>query len=130
MSPPVTRAPVFAACGMIILCLTLPFATAVAADRSGEGYLLLWLLGAKIAEQNDQQRIDINSATAEELHAVPGVERHQALRIIAHRPYAKLPELVRAGFSPITIEHLARFLVVEPDSPSALPRRAGRPSPR
>ena len=129
--PLVTRAPVLAACGIVILSLTLPFGTAVAANsRSGEGPLLLWLLGVKIAKDHDQQRIDINSATFEELRAVPGVDRQQALRIIAQRPYVKLEELARAGFSSTTIERLAQFLLVDHDSPSALPNPAGTPSSR
>jgi DNA uptake protein ComE-like DNA-binding protein len=129
--PLVTRAPVLAACGIVILSLTLPFGAAVAANsRSGDGPLLLWLSGVKIAKEHDQQRIDINSAMLEELLAVPGVGRPQALRIIAQRPYTKLEELARAGFSSITIERLAKFLVVEPNSPSALPGPAGTPRSR
>jgi DNA uptake protein ComE-like DNA-binding protein len=87
-------------------------------------------LGVKIAKDHDQQRIDINSATFEELRAVPGVDRQQALRIIAQRPYVKLEELARAGFSSTTIERLAQFLLVDHDSPSALPNPAGTPSSR
>jgi helix-hairpin-helix protein len=131
MNPSLTRGRVLAACGIVILSLAFLFAPAVAADRpSGEGQLLLWLLGLKISQEHEHQRIDINSATVEELQAVPGMERHQAFRIIAHRPYAKLEDLVRADLSPVTIERLARFLVVDPDWPSALPGRAGTPGSR
>jgi helix-hairpin-helix protein len=129
MNPSVTRGRVPAACGIVILSLAFLFAPAVAADRpSGGGQFLLWLLGLKMARE--RPRIDINSATVEELRAVPGMERHQALRIVAQRPYAKLEDLARADLSPITIERLARFLVVGPDWPSALPDPAGTPRSR
>ena len=131
MNHPSTRAPVIAACGIVIVSLMLPLGTAVAASsRSGDGELLLWLFGLKIAQEHEQPRIDINSATFDELRAVPGVGRGNALHIIAQRPYGKLDELARAGLSRITIQRLARFLVVDSDSPSALPGAAGRPSLR
>ena len=131
MNHPPNRAPVIAACGIVIVALVLPFGTAVAASsRSGDGQFLLWLFGLKIAQEQEQPRIDINSGTFEELRAVPGVGRGHALQIITQRPYAKLEELVRAGLSPITIQRLARFLVVDSDAPSALPDPAGRPNLR
>lgn len=128
MNPSVTRGRVLAACGIVILSLAFLFAPAVAADRpSSGGQFLLWLLGLKMAREHERPRIDINSATVEELRAVPGMERHQAVRIVAQRPYAKLEDLARADLSPLTIERLARFLVVNPDWPSALPGPAGTP---
>ena len=131
MNHPPNRAPVIAACGVVIVSLVLPFGTAVAASsRSGDGQFLLWLFGLKIAQEQEQPRIDVNSATFEELRAVPGVGRSHALQIIAQRPYGKLEELARAGLSSITIQRLARFLVIDSDSPSALPDPAGRPNLR
>lgn len=128
---PLTRGRLLAACGIVIFSLTLPFAAAVAADRpSGAGQLLLWLWGFKIAQGHDRQRIDVNSATVDELRAVPGIDRRQALRIIAQRPYATLQGLARADLSPMTIDRLAQFLVVDPDWPSALPGPAGTPTSR
>jgi len=65
--------------------------------------------------------IDVNSATLEQLGSVPGIDRRQALRIIAQRPYATPSDLLRAGLSPSLIERLAALLTVDPDWPSALP---------
>ena len=131
MNHPATRALVIATCGIVLLFLMLPIGTAVAASsRSGGGELMLWLLGLKIAQEQEPTRIDINSATFNELRAVPGVGRSDALQIIAQRPYAKLAELARAGMSPLTIQRLTQFLVVDSDSSSALPGPAGRPSLR
>lgn len=84
-----------AACG-IVTFLAFLFSPAVAADRpSRDERLLLWLLGLKTAREHEDPRIDINAATVEELQAVPGMERDQALRIIAQRPYATLQDLAR-----------------------------------
>ena len=124
MNPSVTRGRVLAACGIVILSLAFLFAPAVAADRpSSGGQFLLWLLGLKMAREHERTRIDINSATVEELRAVPGMERHQAGRIVAQRPYAKLEDLARADLSPLTIERLARFLGRQ----SRLAERTSRP---
>lgn len=111
------------ACGILILSLASSPALPAAAERpSNAGQLLFWLLGLNVTrEQGRPSKIDVNSASVEELGAVPGIERRQVLRIVAQRPYAKLPDLVRAGLSPRLIERLAAFLTVAPDSPSALP---------
>ena len=131
MNPSPTPGRLLAACSIVLLSLALSFAPALGADRhSGGGQLLLWLLGLKMAEDDERPRVDINSATFEELRTVPGLERHQARRIIAERPYATLQDLVRAGLSTIIIERLARFLSVDSDWPSALPDRAGAPGAR
>jgi helix-hairpin-helix protein len=123
ITPSLTRGRVLAACSIVILALALLFIPAAAADRpSGGGQLVLWLLRVRMAQEHEDRKIDINSATVEELRALPGIERHHALRIIGQRPYAKLQDLARAGLSPITIERLARFLAVDPDWPSALLR--------
>ena len=107
-----------------------PLATAVEGSSSG-GRLLFWLLGVHMAREEGRfGKIDVNSATVEELETVPGVGRRHAVRIVAQRPYAKLPDLARAGLSPRVIERLAAFLVVAPEWPSALSGRPTVPQPR
>jgi hypothetical protein len=114
---------------MAVLSLAFLSAPAVAADRpSREGQLLLWLLGLTVAGEHERPRTDINSATVDELQAVPGMERRQALRIVARRPYATLQDLARADLSLERIGRLERFLVVGPAWPSALPGPARTPS--
>lgn len=123
MKPSLTRVRVLAVGAILILSFALlPALPAAAEHPSNTGQLFFWLLGLNMArEQGTPWKIDINSATADELGSVPGIERRQALRIIAQRPYAKLPDLVRAGLSPHLIERLRAFLTVDPDGPSALP---------
>jgi competence protein ComEA len=110
-------------CSMVILASAFGI-TPVAADSfSSRGELVLWLLGLTMAHDHGAQKVDVNSATVEELRTVPGIERRQALRIVAGRPYAKVEDLARAGLSPLTIERLSRFLVVDPQWPSAFSAR-------
>ena len=123
MKPSLTRVRIVAAGGILILSLAFFPALAAAAERPSEaGQLLVWLLGLNMAREQQERpaRFDVNSATVEELRTVPGIEQRQAVRIVAQRPYAKLPDLVRAGLSPHLIERLASFLTVDPDWPSAL----------
>jgi len=102
-----------------MLCAAIVFASVApaAAERPTDpAQLLLWLwllsMGTS-GERTPATKIDINSASVDRLTTVPGVDRRQALQIIAHRPYARLEELVRAGVEPRVIERLSRFLSVE-----------------
>jgi DNA uptake protein ComE-like DNA-binding protein len=100
-----------------LLLLSCPALTrpAVAAERpTNPAQLLLWFLSLNgPRDQQDRQKVDVNSATAEALTAVPGLDRRQALKIIAYRPYASLQDLVRAGLSARFIERLAGLLTVD-----------------
>jgi DNA uptake protein ComE-like DNA-binding protein len=100
-----------------LLSLSLIFVSTsvVAAERpTNLAQLLLWLLSMNNqGEQTERPKIDVNSATAETLTAVPGLDRRQALRIIANRPYATLQDLVRSGLSTRFIERLAGLLTVD-----------------
>jgi DNA uptake protein ComE-like DNA-binding protein len=118
-----TRVRLVAACSILTLSLVLPAAIPASADRASDaGQLLLWLLGLNMAqEQGTPRKIDVNSATVEELAAVPGMERRQAQKITVNRPYAKLQDLARAGLPPRLIERLAPFLTLDSAAPSAFP---------
>jgi DNA uptake protein ComE-like DNA-binding protein len=111
-----TRLRLVATYGILAFSLVFPAALPASAERpSDAGQILLWLLGLNTArEQGASRKIDVNSATVEELAAVPGLERHQAQRIIVNRPYAKLQDLERAGLSSRLIEHLTALLTVDP----------------
>ena len=120
-----------------VLTLSLAFgpSLAVAAERpSNPAQLLLWLLSLE-RENAERRKIDVNSATVEALTAVPGLERHQALKIVAERPYARLEDLTRAGLSPRSIERLAGWLTARapaaqsPDKGAALPPAKGAGTP-
>lgn len=128
-----SRVRLVALCGILTFSLVSSAAMPASADRSSDaGQLLLWFLGLDTArEQGVPRKIDVNSATVEELAAVPGLERRQAQRITVNRPYAELRDLVRAGLSPRLIEKLAALLTVSPDAPSAFPGSGKvKPSPR
>jgi Helix-hairpin-helix motif len=132
MKASLIRVCLVAACGILTFSLGFPALPVFAERPSDAGRLLLWLVGFKTArEQRAPRKIDINSATIEELAAVPGLERHQAQRISVNRPYAKLQDLARAGLSPRLIEQLAALLTVDPDGGTTLrsPVQA-MPSPR
>jgi DNA uptake protein ComE-like DNA-binding protein len=115
--------PLVAACGILAFSLVSLAAPPASGERSSDAaQLLLRLLGFDTArEQGAPKKLDVNSATAKELEAVPGLERRQAHKITIHRPYAQLQDLVRAGLSARTIEQLAAFLTVNPSTPSASP---------
>lgn len=110
------------ACSILAFSPVLLPALATAGESSSNsGRLLFWLLGVHMTRQEERfAKIDVNSATVEELATVPGINRRHAVRIAAQRPYAKLPDLGRAGLSPHVIERLAAFLTVDPEWPSAL----------
>ena len=119
-----TRVRLVATCGILTFSLVFAAALPASAERpSDAGQLLLWLLGLNTArEQKAPSKIDVNSATVEELAAVPGLERGQAQRITVNRPYAKLQDLARAGLSPRLIERLTALLTVDP-AEATPPRR-------
>jgi DNA uptake protein ComE-like DNA-binding protein len=118
-----TRVRLVATYGILSFSLVFPAALPASAERpSDAGQLLLWLLGLNTArEQGAPRKIDVNSATVEELAAVPGLERRQAQRITVNRPYATLQDLARAGLSSRLIEHLTALLTVDPAK--AMPSR-------
>ena len=113
-------------CGSIVFASVAP----AAAERPTDpAQLLLWLLSMGTSgERTPATKIDINSASVDRLTTVPGVDRRQALQIIAHRPYAKLEDLARAGVEPRVIERLSRFLSVDSQTPRASSVPAGSAS--
>jgi DNA uptake protein ComE-like DNA-binding protein len=121
-----TRVRLAAACGSLALSLVFLSVLPASAERpSDAGQLLLWLLGLNRAhEQRTPRKVDVNSATVDELAAVPGMERRLAHQIAVNRPYTRLRDLVRAGLSPELIEHFAPLLTVDSDGPSAFPSPA------
>jgi hypothetical protein len=91
----------------------LPTLASAAERPTNPAQLLLWFLSLdNTREPAERPKIDVNSATAEALTAVPGLDRRQALRIIAQRPYATLQDLGRAGLSARLIERLTGLLTV------------------
>lgn len=53
--------------------------------------------GAREGWERSSHRVDVNSATEDQLAAVPGISRRDARRIIANRPYQNARDLVDKG---------------------------------
>lgn len=61
------------------------------------------------------QRVNVNTATLDELSAVPGLGPALALRVNDGRPYAKLEELTKVrGIGPKSLAPLLPYLTVTP----------------
>jgi competence protein ComEA len=69
--------------------------------------------------------VDINSASLEQLKALPGISDAQARRIIAQRPYHSKAQLVSANVMPegvyISIRHMIIAIQPGPSRPSKHP---------
>src|SRR5262249_12118181 len=66
----------------------------------------------KDAAKGENKKIDINSASADELMSLNGVGEATAKKIIAGRPYASVDELAKAGVSKSTITKIRSQVTV------------------
>jgi DNA uptake protein ComE-like DNA-binding protein len=64
------------------------------------------------AAKGETKKIDINSATADELTSLNGVGEATAKKIIAGRPYASVDDLAKAGVSKSTISKIRSQVTV------------------
>jgi competence protein ComEA len=102
---------------------------AVDADEHVNGSSHAQLAGAKSGKSNKSEgnatpaaaaqgaaaaKLDLNTATAEELDALPGVGPATAKKIIAGRPYSSIEDLTKAGLSESQIEKFESHVVVKP----------------
>ena len=72
--------------------------------------------------------VDVNSASAEELEALPGVGKATAKKIIDGRPYASVDDLSRAGVSKSTIEKIRGSVVAGGGSSRSASSKSSRSS--
>jgi DNA uptake protein ComE-like DNA-binding protein len=61
-----------------------------------------------------QATVDLNSATQQQLEALPGVGAVTARKIIAGRPYASVADLAKAGVSAKTIQKITPLVTAGP----------------
>jgi len=93
-------------------------ATAIAVASAG-----VWLLRdartlvQELGPAEGSMRVNINSATQEELESVPGIGPTRAAQIIAGRPWGSVDELEKLnGVGPRQVEELRPFLKTEGDT--------------
>ena len=67
---------------------------------------------ATVASSTTHKHVDVNTATQQELEAVPGIGQATAKKIIAGRPYKSVSELSRAGVPNATIQKAHSYLSV------------------
>lgn len=79
--------------GGLILALALLFPLATAQTGSAAAKSSSTSKGSKAAAKSDAKLLDINSASAEELDALPGIGKAYSAKIIAGRPYRAKNEL-------------------------------------
>ncbi len=74
-------------------------------------------------------KVDLNSATAAELNALPGVGEVTAKKIIAGRPYSSVSDLSKAGVSSSTIGKITPLVTVGNAAPSTATTSSPRSAP-
>ncbi|HEY2798510.1 MAG TPA: helix-hairpin-helix domain-containing protein [Thermoanaerobaculia bacterium] len=76
--------------------------------------VLGWALAAAPAQaaKSKSGKVNLNTATQEELEALPGVGEATAKKIIASRPYASVDDLSKAGVSASTISKIKSKVTV------------------
>src|ERR1700686_4246504 len=93
----------------------LPFLFAALAATA-----LLLVPGSALATK---AKVNLNSATQQELEALPGVGEATARKIIAGRPYSSVDDLARAGVPASTIDKI-RSQVTAKGAPKASSAKA------
>lgn len=96
---------VIATLGLVCLFLAAPQAQAQAVKK--ETTAKTEKKGGKVAPSSP---VDINSATAEQLIAVPGIGDATAKKIIAGRPYGSVADLSKAGISANQLKDISPML--------------------
>ena len=74
--------------------------------------LLLLPAAQGFAAKSKSTKVDLNTATQQELEALPGVGEATAKKIIAGRPYASVADLSKAGVPQSTIDKISSQVTV------------------
>ena len=73
-------------------------------------------------------KVNVNSATQQELEALPGVGEATARKIIAGRPYSSVDDLARAGVPASTIDKIRAQVTAKPSSVKATKDKPDKPA--
>ncbi|MFN2632439.1 MAG: ComEA family DNA-binding protein [Thermoanaerobaculia bacterium] len=96
---------------------------------------LAWIVaGHASAAPAAKAKVDLNSASQQDLEALPGVGAATAKKIIAGRPYSSAADLSKAGVSAATINKISGMVTVSGAAPrsaasAAAPARESRTRP-
>jgi competence protein ComEA len=75
------------------------------------------------------KKVDVNTATADELEELSGVGEATSAKIIANRPYAKAEDLSKAGLTPARIAKIEALVMFgKPAGPAAVTPPATKPA--
>jgi len=95
------------------------------------GFVLTTVLAQNVfpaPAKTDKALVDLNSASAKELEALPGVGPATSKKIIANRPYKSVDELSKAGLSEKVIEKLKPLVTVGSTTPAGAASATTAPS--
>ena len=105
-------------------------------QRAGFAVLLAVALAVPaMAKKAPAKAADLNTATAAELTAIPGIGDATAKKIIASRPYSSVDDLKKAGLSQAQIDKIKANVtiggapVAAAPKPAAAPKAANTPVP-
>ena len=86
--------------------------------------LLLLPAAQSFAARSKSSKVDLNTATQEQLEALPGVGAAYAKKIIDGRPYSSVADLSKAGLPEATIEKISSLVTVSKSKAKAAEKEA------
>ncbi|HEV3121777.1 MAG TPA: helix-hairpin-helix domain-containing protein, partial [Isosphaeraceae bacterium] len=111
-------------------CLSLAGAVLIFGGTGAIGQEAKAKTKAKGEAKTKIAKVDLNSATAEELEQLPGVGKATSKKIIDGRPYKTVDDLAGAGISAREIDQLKPLVTVRALAPRVPPPASGEPKAR